>query len=462
MTLLSSKKELQKIPKWLVWPFFLSGFLLVGLWAGCNKVEGKSKGSDEIVIPVAVEKAKATDIHEEVFLSGDVFADVEVKVLSLVSQRILKLNFEEGDRVKKGELLALVKAGALYDSVRGAKAGLRASKTQLKLSKIELDRTRKLRKTGTVPIANLQRAEAQFNSAKAQLAQAQAMLSQSYSNISNVNIRAPVSGIIGQKFLNKGDVASPAVPFCTIVQLHHVRIKASATEFDLVKLKKGQLATVTVPAYPDKVWKGKVDYLSPVLDRATRSVLVTILVDNKEKLLRPGMFADVVVQTGKRPNVITIPARAIRRRVLTGGEVAYSVFLADGEKSVRRRVTIGVRKKKRIEIKSGLNPGDPVIVLGNHRLKEGSKIKIGKNPLKDDTAAGEPETRSSKTNGAASPPTEEKKAQEPPSQPRKRGRAARTARATRAGGKTTPRKASRPRPRTATARVSRPDNGIQK
>ena len=177
------------------------------------------------------------------------------------------------------------------------------------------------------------------------------------------------------------------MPLCTIVQLDPVRIKATATEFDLVKLKKGQLTLITVPAYPDKKWKGKVDYLSPVLDRATRSALVTIVVENDDKRLRPGMFADVVVKTGKRENVITVPARAIRRRVLTGGEVAYSVFLAKGNEAKRQRVKIGVRKKDDIEIKSGLKPGDPVIVLGNHRLKDGTKIKIGENPLKKDEAA---------------------------------------------------------------------------
>ena len=364
------------------------GVVAVGLSSvACNKVEGKSKGNEEVVIPVAVEEAKPGTINEEVFLSGDVHADVEVKVLSLVPERILKLKFEEGDKVEKGQLLATVKAGALYDVVRGAKAGLRAAKTQLRLSKIELQRTRKLRKTGTVPLANLQRAEAQYNSAKAQLAQAQAMLSQSYSNISNVNVRAPVSGIIGQRFLNKGDVAGPSVPLCTIVQLDPVRIKASATEFDLVKLKKGQPAVITVPAYPEKKWEGKVDYLSPVLDRATRSALVTVVVKNDDKTLRPGMFADVVVKTGKRENVITVPARAIRRRVLTGGEVAYSVFLAKGNEAKRQRVKIGVRKKDRIEIKSGLKPGDPVVVLGNHRLKDGTKIKIGENLLKKNEAA---------------------------------------------------------------------------
>lgn len=376
----------------------LMGVVLMGVISlgGCNKVEGKSKGDQEIVIPVAVEKAAVATIHEEVFLAGDIHADVEVRVLSLVPERILKLNFEEGDRVEKGQHLATVKAGALYDAVRGARAGLKAAKTQQKLAKIELERTRKLRKTGTVPLANLQRAEAQYNSAKAQLAQAEAMLSQSHSNISNVTVRAPVSGIIGQKFLNKGDVAGPSVPLCTIVQLDPVRVKATATEFDLVRLEKKQPAVITVPAYPGKEWKGDVDYLSPVLDRATRSALVTIIVENKDHHLRPGMFSDVVVKTGQRSGVITVPARAVRRRVLTGGGVEHYVFLADGDTATIRKVEIGIRKDDRIEIRKGLKPGDPVIILGNHRLKEGTKIKVQKNPLKK-SSSPEKEDVSGKT-----------------------------------------------------------------
>ena len=374
--------------------------LLVVVGGGCNKVEGKNKGDQDIVIPVAVEKASVATIHEEVFLAGDIHAEVEVRVLSLVPERILKLNFEEGDKVEKGQHLATVKAGALYDAVRGARAGLKAAKTQQKLAKIELDRTRKLRKTGTVPVANLQRAEAQYNSAKAQLAQAEAMLSQSHSNISNVTVRAPVSGIIGQKFLNKGDVAGPSVPLCTIVQLDPVRVKATATEFDLVKLKKKQPAVITLPAYPDKKWKGDVDYLSPVLDRATRSALVTIIVENKDHHLRPGMFADVVVKTGQRSGVIAVPARAVRRRVLTGGGVEHFVFLADGDVATMRKVDIGIRKDDRIEIRKGLKTGDPVIVLGNHRLKEGTKIKVQKNPLKKSSSTEKGSASGRTTEGA--------------------------------------------------------------
>jgi RND family efflux transporter MFP subunit len=362
----------------------LIGLLACSHFAACKKAGGEKKKKQTQVIPVSVTEAAQRTLKKEVFLAGDIHADVSVKVLSLVPERIIELKFEEGDMVKKGQLLATVKAGSLYDAVRAAKAGLRAAKTQKKLAEIELKRTRKLFKSNTVPIAQLQRAEAQANSAKAQLSQAKAQLSSSYSNISNVTVRAPVSGIIGQRFLNEGDVAGPQIPLCTIVQLDKIRVKAMATEFDLVKLKKGQPARITVPAYKDKVWKGKVDYLSPVLDRSTRSAWVTVLVDNKDHRLRPGMFADVVVEVGSRPKVVMVPARAVKRRVQADGKIKHLVFLAKGDEAKAREVEIGTRKGDEIEIRSGLKVGAPVISLGSHRVKDGTKIEVNKSPLKDE------------------------------------------------------------------------------
>ncbi|MCD6499453.1 MAG: efflux RND transporter periplasmic adaptor subunit [Deltaproteobacteria bacterium] len=342
---------------------------------GCKKAGGKENNKAEVV-PVKVEPAVRRAIVEQVYLAGEVTADVEVKVFSLIAQRLLRVTFDEGQFVKKGKILAEVKAGALYDAVHQAKAGLRAAKTQLKLAKIERDRTKKLYKSGALPIATLQRAEAQYDSAQAQVAQMQAIMGQSYSNISNVTIRAPVSGLIGQKFLNKGDTASPQMPLCTIVQMDRVRIKAAATELDLVRLSKGQPATVTVPAYPNRAWKGKVDYIAPVLDRATRTATITIIVDNPKHELRPGMFADVQIEVGRREGVIMVKALAVARYVAADETVHHRVFLVDGDKVKAQDVVIGERQDDFVEIRKGLDAGQRIVVLGVFRLRDGSHIKI--------------------------------------------------------------------------------------
>ena len=349
--------------------------VVLGL-SGCKKAGGDENKKGGEVIPVEVTAAEISDLREEVTLAGEVLADVEVRVLSLVAERIVRLDFEEGQIVKKGQLLAVIKSGPLHDSVRQAKAGLAAAKTQRDLAKIELDRTKKLYKSGALPIATLQRAEAQYNAAQAQVAQMQAMLSQSYTMASRIRITAPVSGIIGQKFLNKGDMAGPQVPLCTIIQMDKVRIKGMATELDLVKLHKGQPAEVSVPAYPRRTWKAKVDYISPVLDRATRTAAVTVIVDNKDLALRPGMFADVVVETGVRQGVVTVPARAVVRRVAADETIRHEVFVLKGDRVKARQVVLGERRRGIIEIRKGLSAGEKVVVLGVFRLRDGAKVRV--------------------------------------------------------------------------------------
>jgi len=359
-----------------------SGFLYVCLvipvavlaTTGCNRAKG-DQGAKERSVPVEIQAASTGTLVSEVRLAGEILADVEVRVFSLIPERITKLKFEEGDQVKRGQVLAVIKTGALWQAVRQAKAGLEAAKTQRKLAKIELERTRKLFQTRTVAIAALQRAQAQFNVANAQVMQMSAAVGQTFSTIANVVIRAPISGVIGQRFLSRGDLAGPALPLCTIIQTESVRVKAMATEFDMVKLKKKQPVRVTVPAFKKRFWSGMVDYISPVIDRRTRAAWVTVLVKNPGGLLRPGMFADLVVTTGRRTGVILVPAQAVIRRINELGKVDFLVFLASKGRAHRQPVEIGRRQGDRIEIARGLTPGDPVIVLGNHKLRDKTKIR---------------------------------------------------------------------------------------
>ncbi len=357
-------------------PLWISAVAMVLVSAtGCNRAKG-GRGHEERSVPVVVQPAVTGTIVSEVRLAGEILADVEVRVFSLIPERITKLELEEGDRVKKGQVLAVIKPGALWQAVRQAKAGLEAAKTQRKLASIELQRMKKLFRTGTVAMAALQRAQAQFNVANAQVRQMSAAVGQTYSTMSNVVIKAPISGVVGQRFLNRGDLAGPALPLCTIIQTESVRVKAMATEFDLVKLKKDQRVRVTVPAFGERVWPGNVNYISPVIDRRTRAAWVTVLVKNPGGLLRPGMFADLVVTTGKRDGVILIPSRGVVRRINELGKVDFLVFLAQRDRARRQRVKIGQRQGGDMEIVSGLKVGDPVIVVGNHKLRDGTKIRV--------------------------------------------------------------------------------------
>ena len=348
--------------------------LALGGASSCKK-KGPKKKPDPL-IPVKVEPAVSRTLVSEVFLSGEVLADVEVRVFSLVPDRIESLRFEEGDRVKKDQVLAVIKGGALWQAVRQAQAGLTAAKTQEGLAKIELERMRKLYQTNTIAIAALQRAEAQHQVSKAQIKQMEAAVGQTHSTIANVVIRAPIDGVIGQRFLSKGDLAGPQFPLCTIIQTDEVRVKAMATELDVVSLKKAQPVKVNVPAFKNRSWPGQVDYIAPVIDRTTRSAWVTVLVKNPGGLLRPGMFADMRVQTAERPDVIMTLARAIVRRVNEEGKVEHLLYLADGDRAKLQLVSIGQRQGDLIEITKGLKAGDPVVVLGNERLRQGTRIRV--------------------------------------------------------------------------------------
>jgi RND family efflux transporter MFP subunit len=353
----------------------LLGALALGV-AGCGRKAKSAVSTKPDELPVRAEPARAITLVTSSFLSGEVLADVEVKVFSLVPDRITKLTFEEGQVVKEGETLAVIKGGALWQSVQAAQAGLQAAKTQRELSKVELGRTEGLYQSNTVAIAMLQRAQAQYNVADSQVKQMEATVGQIMQNVSNVVIKAPITGIVGQRFLSAGDLAGPVIPLCTIIQIDSVRVKAMATEFDLVQLRAKQPVEVSVPALPDRTWSGEVDFIAPVVDRMTRSAWVTVLVKNSDQVLRPGMFADLKVKVGERAGVVMIPGRAITRWVNEQGQVTHSVYVVEARRARQRLVSIGRRDGDLIEITRGLTAGETVVTLGNHKLRDKLKVKV--------------------------------------------------------------------------------------
>jgi membrane fusion protein (multidrug efflux system) len=360
---------------------YLSLLLVLTLAApvgACKRQSKAEPNKKNLALPVKAEPARAMDVSSHVFLSGEVLADVEVRVFSLIPERITKLNFEEGQVVKEGETMAVIKGGALWQSVQQAQAGLAAARTQKDLAKIELDRTAGLYQTNTVAVAMVQRAQAQYNVAESQVKQMEAAVGATYQNISNVVIKAPITGIVGQRFLSAGDLAGPGIPLCTIIQIDSVRVKAMATEFDLVQLKPKQPVAVTLPALPDRTWTGHVDFIAPVVDRMTRSAWVTVLVKNADQVLRPGMFGDLKVKVGQRAGVVMIPARAINRWVDEAGKVTHHVYLVKGGIATQRAVSVGRRDGELIEITKGLGVGEVVVVVGNHRLRDKMKVTVVK------------------------------------------------------------------------------------
>ncbi len=363
--------------------------LAVLLSSGCEKSDGKDSKVEEKV-PVKISVIKLGSVRQSITYNGDIKAEYEVKVFSKIPDRIETYFADEGDFVKKGQPIAKILATTIEQGVRQAEAALVSAKAQQANLRVEFERAQRLMKENAMSKQQYDAVKTQFESVQAQVEQAEAAVVSAKSQLGDATISAPISGIIGKRYYDPGDMANPAIPVVTIVQMDRVKSEFNATEEDLGKLKVGQKASVSVRSYPDQVFDGKVSKISPVLDPQTRMAEIEVLIDNPDKKLKPGMYAEVEVTTGVLENVIVVPRYAtIESTTLDerGGnnEVVknYYVFVVDSSRAEQKKLNVSYVNHKSIAVESGIEIGDQLVIAGQNNLRDGMAVTITKEEEKD-------------------------------------------------------------------------------
>jgi len=214
--------------------------------------------------------------------------------------------------------------------------------------------------------ANIAALSAQVRRARGALQDAQAQLSQT-------TLRSPIAGIVSERRMDPGAMATPGVPILTIVDIRRLWLDVPVQEEQAAQVAPGLPAEAWFDAQPGKVFTGRVIRLNPAANPQSRSVIARVEIANPGGLLKPGMFGRVRLVTNRRPDVLVVP----REAVLRDGQETY-VFVSDGETASRRRVTLGEEATDVIEVRSGLQPGETVIVQGHQQLRDGAKIRVAR------------------------------------------------------------------------------------
>ena len=355
-----------------------SAMFIIGM-AGCAS---KNKKDQEESIPVKVQAVARGQVVKSLEYTGDIKAKVEVKVFSKVpNNRIEKLYADEGDYVEEGGLIASISAPSINHGLEQAKASLAAVKAQLENLAAENERAERLYNENAMSKQQYDAVKSQYEATQAQLDQTRAAVRTAESNVSDTEVRAPIAGIIGQKFYEAGDMINMAQPLVTVVQMRQVKTVFNVTEEDLGKLADGQKAEISVKSYPDTVFTGKVIKISPVLDPLTRMAEVEVLVDNPDLKLKPGMFARIRLITGTMDNVIVVPRYATIESTTLERENGkdqviknYFVFVAVDSVAQQRKLDVIHVNNVSIAVDSGVQVGEKLIVQGQNNLKNESKI----------------------------------------------------------------------------------------
>ena len=363
----------------------ISTLIIMGFISACNKSDDENDKNAEAV-PVEVSIVKLGSVSQLLDYSGDIHAEYEVKVFSKIPDRIEKFYVDEGDNINKSQIIARITATTIKQGVKQAEAALAAAHAQEINLKLEFDRAKRLFSENAMSKQQYDAVQTQFEAAKAQAEQAQAGLVSVKSQLGDAELTAPISGIIGQRFYEEGDMASPGTPVVSIVQMDKVKIVFDATEEDLGKLAIGQEAAIKVRSYTDKIFSGKMQKISPVLDPETRMAKVEVLIDNSKHLLKPGMYAEVSVTTGLIQDVIVIPRyvtiESTTMEKIQGEDQVqknYYVYTVENGHAKQRKLNIRYINHKSIAVNSGIAVGDTLVVLGQNNLRDGLPVSITTN-----------------------------------------------------------------------------------
>jgi RND family efflux transporter MFP subunit len=190
-------------------------------------------------------------------------------------------------------------------------------------------------------------------------------------------MKAPFNGVVASKNAEVGDIINPMMGggfstasggVLTLVDFSSVKIHIQVSHEDVVRIKKGQKANLTVKAFPEKVFSGKVRVVNMAADPVSKKFDVEVQVQNTGLLLRPNIFGEVVLEVSTHEDALVIPQNAVV-------EGSY-VFVAEGDRAVKKKITIGLQNTSLLEVVQGLDEGESVIVEGNYGLEEGTVIEI--------------------------------------------------------------------------------------
>jgi len=184
-------------------------------------------------------------------------------------------------------------------------------------------------------------------------------------------VPSPISGVVGKVYVEVGQTVGPQTPIANVANYSEwVKVKAPISDQDLLFVKKNSRAIVTLTAYPDRTFEGKVTNISPILDPFTRTATVEVTLPNPERKLLPGMACAIKLVLEEKDGVIALPLNA----VFLEGE--KRVFVVENETAHLRKVEVGLIGDELVEISSGLKAGEKVITIGKERVKDGGKVRV--------------------------------------------------------------------------------------
>lgn len=290
--------------------FFIVSILVVGSFS-CSGKKEKNNNIVQEKVPVIVEQVKVQKIRRVLYFTGDIKGIEEIDVYPKVQGKLIENKVKEGSMVKKNGVIALVDrdiSGMKYEPFE---------------------------------------------------------------------VVSPISGLVAKVFLDNGAVVVPptmsttmGTPIARIVNMEKAKLIVNVGDRDYPLVRPGQIAEVTADAYPDRLFTGKVNSISPVINPYTKTASVEIIIPNEKLLLRSGMFAEVKIITEEREGIV------IESDYILNTDGNSYVYVIHNNIAEKRNIKTGIVEENRVEVIDGLKEGETVVTVGAKMLTDGTMVEI--------------------------------------------------------------------------------------
>ncbi len=339
----------------------------------------------EDVIPVRVYKLHPDSISTYLDITGNLEAENDAQVFSMVSERVTKIRKRAGSPVKKDEVIAVMENRIWREGMNQAEASLKSMEARFEQIRQDFERYRKLFQEKAVSEQQWEQMRSAMQEGEANLARLKAAYAQAQEQFENTFIKAPFKGVVGTLYFDEGEMVPAGQPVAKIINTNLMRTKLYVPDIHLRKISSGQMVYASFPSLEDQVFIGRINRIDPAIDPLSRTAEVEAVFQNDRKILKSGMFGIFNIEIEKKQNTLVVPDNALlnNTRIQVDRETGstrtvktYFVYVARNDTAQATPVKIGIESKGEVEITSGLKNDDLVIVVGQKIVKDGSPIEI--------------------------------------------------------------------------------------
>jgi len=370
---------------------FLTGLLLAGCGSGSSENGNSGRDFSQMrgggpATSVEVVPVQTASISDQIRSFGTIRAQDVVNINPQVSNRVTRIHADLGDSVRVGDLLAKIYDVPFRDAFEQARAQYRQSRIAFERDSTQFSRQERLFNSGAISSSEFDEARAVYSTSRSQLEAAEASLTNSREDLDNTEIRSPVNGVVLNRMIAEGDIATTGTTAFEIANLvgYETRLFLPMQDWDAINV--GLPVELRMSNRQETIAQGTISRISPQLNPETGLGEVVVSLVDVSSSVRQGVLAESRITLETRENTIVIPRSAMIENVETYIEPEtntvelrrnYSVFVAQGDTVASRKdLTLGLEQGERVEVLSGLEEGQSLIITGQSALRDGARVRV--------------------------------------------------------------------------------------